>query len=148
MGAGRFAIVAVAAAALLGTSACGHESSKSDFEKVSGYPLKPFPTTGSGATPAEKLVAIPWLFDGVKITNNHRRLEIGLNQSPCSAAGFDHVEVQEWTPRIVVTMWGVATPRKPNQLCVASLIIRLGYVDLTDPVGGRQILDGAWAAPK
>jgi hypothetical protein len=75
------------------------------------------------------------------VSNNHRRIELSFDQSPCSHTTFDHVGVEESSARVVVTLYG----RKAidtSGFCPGSLVIGFGYVELENPVGGRPIVHG------
>ncbi|MDQ3661465.1 MAG: hypothetical protein M3454_10475 [Actinomycetota bacterium] len=60
---------------------------------------------------------------------------------PCSV--LDSVDVSYFGDQVALTLFQGAAPDSANKVCPELAVLKVVEVDLTEPLGGREVVDGA-----
>jgi len=110
----------------------------------------PCPSSGAPATPVSSPVeptpgmadvrAIGWNSADVSADGLHITISFTSGVEPCSV--LDHVDVSYGANAVTITLFEGHEPDAGQVACPAIAMFKQTTVDLTEPVGGRDVKDG------
>lgn len=109
-------------------------STPSDGPRVPGAPEEVTPRPGMAG-----VRAVPWT--RAKPRGNEVTLVYWSGVEPCNV--LDRVEVEETVESVTITLYEGHDPEAEDVACIELAVQKQTTVMLEDPVGGRELIDGA-----
>ena len=103
----------------------------------------PMPTVAAGVEPTPGMAdvhAIGWDTAGVSADGLHVTISFTSGVAPCSV--LDHVDVAYGVKAVTITLFEGHEPDAGQVACPAIAMFKQTTVDLTEPVGDRDVNDG------
>ena len=137
-------LILAAVAATFAVSACG--SASTDRRSVDPE---------QGGVETEQLSGEPVAIDGQRYSSSGGGLTVSVPVGGgCQATGTATVAVEEGPDRVTLTARVARPPstpeasqQRPDEVCTADLILQRVDVELREPVGSREVYDGATGQP-
>jgi hypothetical protein len=110
------------------------------YSPCSSDPVAPVSSHVEPAPGMADVHAIGWDTAGVSADGLHVTIAFVSGVEPCSV--LDHVDVAYGTNAVTVTLYEGHEPDAGQVACPAIAMFKQTTVDLTEPVGGRDVKDG------